>query len=275
MGGLRARHPADPVARRRGRGRRGRGRLVRARAAAPAQPAGAAAAARGRGSAVAAWALTRTRSRRASSRCRRRRPWRATSVARPADAGAAACSSGAAVEARPARRVPSARLRRRVGHRRGRPSACLVPLAAFTSVAFSERGIGDRIDELTSETKVAPQEGGGRVFAASSSRGKYWREAFHVFEDAGRFRASAPARSQSAGSATATTPRSRGTPTAGSRRHGRPRPDRALALTTLLFSPGRWPRSARPGCCRAASCARRPRTRLRSGATGTQAASPS
>jgi cytochrome c-type biogenesis protein CcmH/NrfG len=61
--------------------------------------------------------------------------------------------------------------------------ACLAPLGAFTSVAFSERGIGDRIHELTSETQVAPQEGGGRVFAASSSRGKYWREAFHVFED--------------------------------------------------------------------------------------------
>jgi hypothetical protein len=61
--------------------------------------------------------------------------------------------------------------------------ACIAPLAAFTSVAFSERGIGERIDELTSETKIAPQEGGGRVFTASSSRGKYWREAFRVFED--------------------------------------------------------------------------------------------
>ena len=60
--------------------------------------------------------------------------------------------------------------------------ACLVPLAAFTSVAFSDRGIGERIDELTSETEVAPEEGGGRVFAASSSRGKYWREAFRVFD---------------------------------------------------------------------------------------------
>jgi hypothetical protein len=58
-----------------------------------------------------------------------------------------------------------------------------VPLAAFTSVAFSDRGIGDRFHDLTSETKVAPQEGGGRVFAASSSRGKYWREAFRVFDD--------------------------------------------------------------------------------------------
>ena len=89
---------------------------------------------------------------------------------------------GAAVEIVVERREPSARLRRRVGVA-AVAVACLAPLGAFTSVAFSERGIGDRIDELTSETKVAPQEGGGRVFAASSSRGKYWREAFRVFDD--------------------------------------------------------------------------------------------
>jgi hypothetical protein len=90
--------------------------------------------------------------------------------------------AGAAIEATAARRVPSARMRRRIGIVTV-GVACLVPLAAFTSVAFSDRGIGDRFDELTSETKVAPQEGGGRVFAASSSRGKYWREAFRVFDD--------------------------------------------------------------------------------------------
>ncbi len=89
---------------------------------------------------------------------------------------------GAAVEVVVERRAPSARLRRRVGVA-AVAVACLAPLAAFTSVAFSERGIGDRIDELTSETQVAPEEGGARVFAASSSRGKYWREAFRVFED--------------------------------------------------------------------------------------------
>jgi hypothetical protein len=89
---------------------------------------------------------------------------------------------GAAVEIVAERRAPSARLRRRVGVA-AVALACLAPLGAFTSVAFSERGIGDRIDELTSETEVAPREGGGRVFAASSSRGKYWREAFRVFED--------------------------------------------------------------------------------------------
>ena len=88
---------------------------------------------------------------------------------------------GAAVEAGSARRVPSARMRRRIGIA-AVAVACLLPLAAFTSVAFSERGIGDRISELTSETKVSPQQGGGRVFAASSSRGKYWREAWKVFK---------------------------------------------------------------------------------------------
>ena len=89
--------------------------------------------------------------------------------------------AGAAVEAGSARRVPSARARRRIGIV-AVALACLVPLAAFTSVAFSDRGIGDRIDELTSETKVSPGESGGRVFAASSSRGKYWREAYKVFK---------------------------------------------------------------------------------------------
>ena len=89
--------------------------------------------------------------------------------------------AGAVVEAGSARRVPSPRLRRRIGMA-AVAFACLVPLAGITSVAFSDRGIGDRISELTSETKVSPQQGGGRVFAASSSRGKYWREAWKVFE---------------------------------------------------------------------------------------------
>ncbi|HET8819916.1 MAG TPA: tetratricopeptide repeat protein [Thermoleophilaceae bacterium] len=89
---------------------------------------------------------------------------------------------GALVEAGSARRGVSGRTRRRVGIA-AVAVACIVPLAGLTSVALSDRGIGDRIDELTSETEVSPEEGGGRVFAASSSRGKYWREAFHVFDD--------------------------------------------------------------------------------------------
>ena len=64
--------------------------------------------------------------------------------------------------------------------------ACVVPLLAFTSVAFSDRGLSgtfdDKVSELTSETEVAPEEGGERVFAAESTRGKYWREADRVFD---------------------------------------------------------------------------------------------
>jgi hypothetical protein len=89
---------------------------------------------------------------------------------------------GAAVEMGAERKAPSARMRRRMGIV-AVTVACLVPLAAFTSVAFSERGIGDRINELTSETQVSPGESASRVFAASSTRGKYWREAFRVFDD--------------------------------------------------------------------------------------------
>jgi hypothetical protein len=89
---------------------------------------------------------------------------------------------GAAVEAGSMRRVPSARARRRVGIA-AVAAACLLPLAGLTSVAFSDRGIGDRVHDLTSETKVSPGERGDRVFALSSSRGKYWREAFRVFDD--------------------------------------------------------------------------------------------
>ncbi|HMJ97420.1 MAG TPA: O-antigen ligase family protein [Thermoleophilaceae bacterium] len=89
---------------------------------------------------------------------------------------------GVAVQMGSEHRAPSARMRRRIGIA-AVAVACLVPLAAFTSVAFSERSIGDRIHDLTSETKVSPGESGGRVFAASSSRGKYWREAFRVFDD--------------------------------------------------------------------------------------------
>ena len=59
---------------------------------------------------------------------------------------------------------------------------CLVPLVAFTSVALSGN-IDDRVSRLTSETEVSPDEGGARVFASSSTRGKYWREAGRVFED--------------------------------------------------------------------------------------------
>jgi hypothetical protein len=94
--------------------------------------------------------------------------------------------AGLAVNIGLARSAPSMRIRRRVGIV-AVGVACLVPLALFTSVAFSDKGLGgtieQRVDELTSETNSAPVEGGGRLTAASSTRGKYWREAGKIFDD--------------------------------------------------------------------------------------------
>jgi O-Antigen ligase len=67
-------------------------------------------------------------------------------------------------------------------------AAALIGLVALGSVALSDRGltgtVEDRIDELTSETDTAPTAtGAARFGAASSTRGKYWEEAGHVFAD--------------------------------------------------------------------------------------------
>jgi hypothetical protein len=94
--------------------------------------------------------------------------------------------AGLAVNLGLGRLAPPMRLRRRVGIA-ALVVACAIPLLAFTSVAFSDRGLGgtidDRLDELTSETETAPTEGASRITAASSTRGKYWREAGRVFAD--------------------------------------------------------------------------------------------
>jgi hypothetical protein len=90
-------------------------------------------------------------------------------------------AAGLAVNLGLARGLVSMRTRRRAGLV-ALAVACLVPLVAFTSVALSGT-IDDRVSEVTSETDVAPAEGGDRVFASSSTRGKYWREAGRVFED--------------------------------------------------------------------------------------------
>jgi Flp pilus assembly protein TadD len=95
--------------------------------------------------------------------------------------------AGLAVNLGHTRFEPTVKLRRRLGVA-ALVAACAVPLVAFTSVAFSDRGLGgtieDRVDELTSETDTAPTEqGAGRFAAASSTRGKYWREAGRVFAD--------------------------------------------------------------------------------------------
>jgi O-Antigen ligase len=95
--------------------------------------------------------------------------------------------AGLAVNVGRSRFAPTVRLRRRLGIA-ALVAACAVPLVAATSVAMSDRGLGgtieDRVDELTSETDTAPTEQGARRFgAASSTRGKYWREAGRVFAD--------------------------------------------------------------------------------------------
>ncbi len=80
--------------------------------------------------------------------------------------------------------VPTMRVRRRVGLVVVAALLAL-PLALFTSVAASDRGltgtVSDRVDELTSETAAAPPEGAGRLTVSSSSRARYWREAGDVF----------------------------------------------------------------------------------------------
>ena len=118
------------------------------------------------------------------------------------------------------RNVPSAPMRKRIGLAAGIATA-LVPLALFTSVAFSERGlsgtIDERVDALTSPTTSAPTEGAGRITEASSTRGKYWREAGKVFADRPAW-APAPARSATRGCGTAPTRASLATRTASSPR---------------------------------------------------------
>jgi hypothetical protein len=84
---------------------------------------------------------------------------------------------------RVSREAPSPRFRRRVGLAAA-AFVILVPLVAFTSVAFSQRGltgtISDRFHQLTSET--AKTSGGPqRLTQTSSSRGRYWRNAGHIF----------------------------------------------------------------------------------------------
>ena len=94
--------------------------------------------------------------------------------------------AGLAVNLGLSRVTPSVDMRRRAGI--GAVAVvCAVPLVLFTSVAFSDRGLGgtihDRVHELTSETTAAPSTGAGRLAATSNSRSAFWREAGNVFED--------------------------------------------------------------------------------------------
>jgi hypothetical protein len=81
--------------------------------------------------------------------------------------------------------VPTFRLRRRAGLAAVAVAAAL-PLLLLSSVALSSRGlpgtVSDRFSELTSETAQTPG-GPQRLIRASSTRGRYWRQAGHLFSD--------------------------------------------------------------------------------------------
>jgi O-antigen ligase/polysaccharide polymerase Wzy-like membrane protein len=90
---------------------------------------------------------------------------------------------GLAIGFRASRQAPSARIRRRAGVA-AVAATCLLPLAAFTSVAFSQKGLGgtisNRFHQLTSETATT-SGGPQRLTQTSSSRGRYWRNAEHIY----------------------------------------------------------------------------------------------
>ncbi|HEX6712824.1 MAG TPA: O-antigen ligase family protein [Thermoleophilaceae bacterium] len=81
--------------------------------------------------------------------------------------------------------IPSFRLRKRAGVL-AVAAALAIPLVLLTSVAVSSRGlpgtVSDRWHELTSESATTPG-GPQRLIRASSTRGRYWRQAGHVFAD--------------------------------------------------------------------------------------------
>ncbi len=81
--------------------------------------------------------------------------------------------------------MPSFRLRRRSGIV-AVAVALALPLALLTTLAFSSRGltgtVHDQFKELTSESSQTPG-GPQRLIHASSTRGRYWRQAGHVFTD--------------------------------------------------------------------------------------------
>ena len=94
-------------------------------------------------------------------------------------------AAGLIIGFRVGRQAPSLRIRRRVGTA-AVAFTCVIPLVAFTSVAFSQRGltgtISDRIHQLTNETSKT-SGGPQRLTETSSSRGRYWRNADHIFAD--------------------------------------------------------------------------------------------
>ena len=81
--------------------------------------------------------------------------------------------------------APTVGTRRRAGVLAVAVAAAL-PLVLLTSVALSDRGlpgtVSDRVKELTSETATTPG-GPQRLVRASSTRGRYYRQAGNIFGD--------------------------------------------------------------------------------------------
>ena len=185
--------------------------------------------------------------------------------------------AGLAVNVGLARSVASMRVRRRVGIA-ALAVACAIPLVALTSVAVSDGGLGgsirDRVDQLTSETDTAPQQGAGRLTAVSSTRGKYWREAGRVFDDR-------PVAGVGAGAFEVARLRHRSDAAVTRHAHGYPVQTLAdlgiigLALSLPCSSPGWSPPPAPRGSTRAGCVCGAPRTRCPRGGTGTASASRS
>lgn len=93
--------------------------------------------------------------------------------------------AGVAINFRVARRAPGVTARMRVGLASA-VVACLIPVGLVTALALSDRGfegtVEASVESLTSTT--ASTEGGpGRLTQASSTRGRYWRQARDVFDE--------------------------------------------------------------------------------------------
>jgi O-Antigen ligase len=92
---------------------------------------------------------------------------------------------GVAVNFRLARRAPGMLLRLRVGMAAGIVAA-LVPVGLGIALASSDKGFSGTVEasvESLTSTTASTEGGPGRLTQASSSRGRYWRQAADVFEE--------------------------------------------------------------------------------------------
>ena len=90
-------------------------------------------------------------------------------------------AAGLAVGFRVAGGAPSSRARLDFGMTAA-AIALIAPIVMFVAVESTDKGVSDRVSELT-DTKGETPGGPGRFATGSSSRAKYWREARLVFEE--------------------------------------------------------------------------------------------